>query len=120
MSNASRCVSATYSIANSTGHDTNANTSSARIARAPCGRGGAVAPAVAALADRRPIEPARLATRVPLHVVAAVVFALVHTLLMACVYLAFRWTPPECDLRDAWTRLTLSYFGVDILVYAAT
>jgi len=78
-----------------------------------------LSPLVAALARRAPLDPHRLATRVALHIAATAAFALTHSFLQACVYVGFRWTPPGAGLGDAFPRLALQFFGVNVVVFAA-
>jgi sensor histidine kinase YesM len=77
----------------------------------------ALAPLVAVLVRRWPLERATLARRLPLHVGAAILFAAVHSLLMACVYGAFHLYPKT--FSDALGRLLMNFAAVNFVLYWA-
>jgi len=77
----------------------------------------ALAPAVAWLAGRLPLERQRLARTIAVHLVAAAAFAALHTALLVVALRAVRFYPLTDSMLEAYRRLTFSFFAMNYATY---
>ena len=77
----------------------------------------AMAPFVGMLVRRWPLYRGDLARRLPLHLAAAVVFAVVHSLVVGGIYGVFHFY--STTLWNAMVRLQMLYFALNVLVFWA-
>src|SRR5262249_52777855 len=80
---------------------------------------GLLVPAVGAMVERFPFVRAHIARRAALHALAAIGFTIVHSTATALIYRTFHVYPPKDTIFEAISRLTLSFFGLDLAVYGA-
>lgn len=78
----------------------------------------ALAPAVGALVARFPLQRGHL-RRWPLHILAAIGFAVLHAVTMGIVYRILHVYPREDSLLEAIGRLLMVFFGVNFVVFWA-
>jgi two-component system LytT family sensor kinase len=77
----------------------------------------ALAPAVAWLAARYPVQRGMLARRLPLHVLAAAAFATVHSAVLVVVFRMGHVYPISDGMPEAFRRIMIVYFGLNFLTY---
>ena len=75
----------------------------------------AFAPLVGALTRRAPLARGRLRAHLPIHVLAATVFAATHCVVIGEVYRLFHIYPPSDSIGVAVGRLMMVFFGVIIV-----
>lgn len=76
-----------------------------------------LAPGVAWCVNRFPIAAGRVPRRLLLHAAAGVLFALVHSTLMALYFRIFHLYPAGETMAGAARRLALVFSGINVLVY---
>lgn len=76
-------------------------------------------PAVGWMVDRYPLTRAPRMRGIGLHALAATGFSILHSVGTGLVYRAFHVYPREDSLGEAISRLTLAWFALDAVMYAA-
>src|SRR5262245_58598774 len=76
----------------------------------------ALAPLVGLLVGWRPLYRGKFSKRLPLHVAAGIVFAVIHSVIVGLIYGVFNFLRGG-TLGDAIMRLELLYFALNFVIY---
>lgn len=78
-----------------------------------------LAPAVGWLVDRAPIRSPRAWAPIGWQIMGGVGFALAHSAMIAAYFALFHLYPADETLVGAFRRLSLTYFGMDLIIFCA-
>jgi two-component system LytT family sensor kinase len=83
------------------------------------GVSAALAPLVGLVVARQPLYGGDLPRHLPVHLLAAIAFAILHSSAVGTLYFAFGFNPRGAPWPDTFVRLQMMYFALNVLVFWA-